>query len=369
MGGVIFTLFKPTYLKYLKLFKTEALLCLVIISLSFILSLRTGTGLFSQQYLHFIWFIETFVAPLLIIRVFNEELLKLDIIQVLVITGAIGAFISVLLILNPAINDYVRNTLISYSGANIERFEFVRGYGIAENLLGSYSMIQGILMGLLFYLISGNIWYTLFLFPYVISIAFNARTGLLSIPISIILLLLFRKFSFRFLKIIISTGIILFVFFQSDNEFIEKNQETFNWLLSGYEILIDNINGDFSSGATATLVEEEKFEPANFIEFTFGTGYYGDNNGSYDNGYYHMLWYGGFLFLSIQLLITFFMFYRLVKIDSVKYIPFLFFILLLFFNIKWTYLVLPSGISRLIGFYYVWKCVSKERLNFVEKYE
>ena len=61
---------------------------------------------------------------------------------------------------------------------------------------------------------------------------------------------------------------------------------------------------------------------------------------------------------------------RLNRIEKEKYYPYLFFSLLLIYTVKSNYLFNPSGMSRVIGLYYVYRILSfkitiKEENNFI----
>lgn len=319
--------------------------------------MRTGVGLFEMQYLYVVWFVESIVAPIILLKWFRKEFEEFGVEKLLVYVGALASIVSIFLLLRPELNNFVRNSLISYSGADIERYELVRGFGIAENLLGSYAMIQGIILAICLMLLSRNSWFALPVIPLIISIAFNARTGLFSIPVALILLFVTGRITFKVLASVTLFVVFLILVFTTQNTFLENNAETINWLVAGFEVISDNFSGDFSSGAAGTLIQDEKFVPTNILEFFFGMAELGPDATRADNGYYYVLWYGGVVFLLLLLIYIGFMFYRLYRIDSNKYMPLMLFMLLLIFHVKWNYLFAPSGIFRLIGLYYVYQCM------------
>ena len=120
--------------------------------------------------------------------------------------------------------------------------QFVRGFGFAEGLHGSYAMTQGLIFGICLRLIKEKWWYCLLILPIFISIAFNARTGLIAIPISLLILFLTYNFSYR----ITIFFIVLFLLFYNldfssiyfDND-IYKYEVTFDWIYMGIYDFID----------------------------------------------------------------------------------------------------------------------------------
>jgi hypothetical protein len=142
------------------------------------------------------------------------------------------------------------------------------------------------------------------------------------------------------------------------DSFIANNEETFYWLSKGYEEVIANLLGDRTGVAYETLLVDEKFMPYNTISLLIGTGNFGPSVERVDNGYYYYLWFGGWIFISIIFLFLLYTFIRINRIEKEKYYPYLFFSLLLIYTVKSNYLFNPSGMSRLIGFYYVYRILS-----------
>ncbi len=355
---MVYVVLRPSLLKGLALFKTEVYFVMLLIIYSFLNSFRTGVGLFVMQYQYILWFIESIFVPIILIKWFSKDIYKFGINSILVFVGSFAALVTIFLILNPEINDFVRNSLISYSSHDNERYELVRGFGIAENLLGSYAMTLGMILAICLMLLAQNIWFVIPVIPVIVSIAFNARTGLISIPVAFILLFATGKFTFKLFAVVTLFLLFLTNIFTTQNSFFDNHAETINWWIEGIDDISDNLGGDFSVGATGTLLLDEKFDydKVSVLEFLFGVAQFGPNNSRVDNGYYYILWFGGVFFLLLFLLYLSYMFYHLYKLDTNRYMPWMLFLLLLFFQIKWNYFFVPSGIFRLVGLYYVYTC-------------
>ncbi len=324
----------------------------------FLNSLRSSQNILDYTYKNMIWFLETIASPIVIIYWFKKEFEFYTIAKIYVITGLIASLVSIFLLLNPSINNYVRSSLISYSGVDILIYENIRGYGIAEGLLGPYALIQGIILCISFYKMTSKPIYTITTIPIIISIAINARTGLLAIPIGIVMLIILCKFSFK--VILLFLGLIISSFyFVNTNYFIENYIDNAMFIISAF----DNLNGNLDTGATETLLYDELFKPSSLFDFFFGTSKFGPNDYVSDNGYFYLLWYGGVSFLLVNLLFIYFLFNRLLKNDHDKYITVIMFMLLFLFNSKWNYFFVPSGLFRLIGLYYVYKIVETSQIN------
>lgn len=356
--AIIYSFFNKAIFKSLIYFKIEFIFILILIFYSILSSLRSEVGLFTQAYLYIIWFVESIYLPIVIFIVFKKEIDKYQWDKLLITIGAISAVISIILIFNPSLNNFVRYTLIQTSGNESDQYALIRDFGFADGLRGAYPMTQGIILGLCLFAMRKNIWYALLILPLIVSIAFNARTGLLAIPVSLLLLLVHFKFNLRVILVfttLILVGLNLTLLFPS---FISNNQETFDWLSIGYDEAVANFQGERTGHASETLLIEEKFEPPNILSLFFGTGNFSKGLGRVDNGYYYLLWFGGWVFMSINLLFALYTFLRINRVEKQKYYPYLFFSLLLIFTVKSNFLFNPSGISRLIGIYYVYKILS-----------
>jgi hypothetical protein len=338
----------PKLILKIRFFKIELIFSIILIFFTILNSVRAGENFLEYPYKNFIWFIETFAAPVVIIHWFKKEFESFEITTLYVIVGFIASLISIFLLFNPTINSYVQNSLISYSGVDFLNYENIRGYGIAEGLLGPYALVQGIMLCIAFYKIKSKSIYFITLLPIIASIALNARTGLLAIPVGMIMLLLMFKFNIKVLSFFLVLFSIIFGIINSDY-FIENYTENVKFILAA----VDNLNGNLDSGATETLLYDDFFKPASFFELFFGTSQFGPNGINSDNGYFYLLWFGGLTFLLINLSFIFYLFHRLYHADNNKYLPLVMFLLLLLFNAKWNYFFVPSGIFRLIGLYYV----------------
>ncbi len=358
-----YSFFNKRVVHFLSFFRYELIFVLLLVVYAFINSIRSDLGLLSQSYLFIVWFLESIYLPVVIVIVFRLQLERVEWHKWILITGIIAATISVILIFNPSLNDYIRYSLLQSSGSEFDEYHFIRGFGFADGLRGVYPLTQAMILGICFFYLRSSFLYALPILLIIISIAFNARTGLLAIPVILFLLLIQFKLGFR--VIVVFGGLVFLViniaiFFPS---FISNNEQTIDWLYSGFSEVVGKFQGE-SGGASETLLKEDKFVPKDIFSVLFGTGNLGPTVGRVDNGYYYMLWFGGWLLMLMLLLFTLFMFGRVVRIENDKYFTYLFFLLLLIFTVKWNYLFNPSGISRLMGLYYVIKILmSKGYIN------
>jgi len=359
---IIYSLFNKKTLHYLFYFKGEFFFTILLVTYSLLTSLRSNELTFKQGYLFFIWFVESIYIPILLIVIFINEFKKYSWEKLILIIGTIASLLSLILILNPELNEYVKYTLIAYSGEENDFYDLIRGFGLAEGLRGSYGMVQGMILGLCLNKVRENWYYLIIILLLIISIAFNARTGLIAFPVSILILLFSFKFNIRFIIYFIIILSMIYNIDFSSIDFITDYQETFDWLSKGFEDITAIFQGG-SSNVGDVLFVDEVFLPSNTFEFIFGTGNFSAGIGRVDNGYYYLLWFGGWMIMMIVFSFLIYMFSRLYLIQKDHYHTFLFFILLLIFSIKSNYLFNPSGISRLLCFYYVYTILN-HKLKF-----
>lgn len=358
---IIYSLLNKRIFKFLIYFKIELFFIMLLFCYSLVTSFRANDVLFTQAYLFLIWFIESIFAPIVLIILFRNEFKKYSWDNIALAIGTSASVFTLILISSPEINEYVKFSLIHSSTTVAINDQFVRGFGFAEGLHGSYAMTQGLIFGICLRLIKEKWWYCLLILPIFISIAFNARTGLIAIPISLLILFLTYNFSYR----ITIFFIVLFLLFYNldfssiyfDND-IYKYEVTFDWIYKGFYDFIDILNGESSSNFRQTLLIDEAFFPSNTFEFIFGTGNFSADFNRVDNGYYYLLWFGGWLIVLIVFFLFIYMFSRIHIIQQDNYYTYLFFILLLIYSVKSNYLFNPSGISRLIGIYYVYSILN-----------
>lgn len=359
----LYSIVKTKILHYIGLFKIELFLTSLLVMYSMITSVRINEFTFHQAYLFFMWFVESIYVPIGLVVVFNDQFKKYGWDKLILWIGLIAGVLSLILIVYPELNEYVRYKLIASSGEKNDRYESIRGFGFAEALRGAYGMAQGIILGICLNLVKEKWSYIVVALLLLISIAFNARTGLIAFPVSIVILL-FRLRSNRRLTIsILATVLLIYNVDFSSFAFVSNYEKTFDWISVGLLEATEVIQGDNSSFVGKTLLVDEKFSPVSRFDWLLGTGHFGPGIDRVDNGYYYLLWFGGW---SIMMSVVAFLIYMFIRLSRRKeyYYSVLFFILLLIFSVKSNYLFNPSSIARLFGIYYVYTILNhKAKLN------
>jgi hypothetical protein len=269
-----------------------------------------------------------------------------------VITGFIASVITILLILYPELNDFVRSSLISYSLHGVEQFWF-RGFGIAEGLAGSYGVIQGIILGICLWLVSRHPLYAVPIIPLLISIAFNARTGFVAVLISLVLLIAQRRLSIRLTAVVIGVVLLVGYVLQSEMDFIANNLKAIEWAISSFTETVDFVSRNAADSNTVDILKNRIFYPTSAMGLLFGEGVWEFHGMKSDVGYSNQLMFGGIVYLLLLLSFLAYMYIRISRQKVEGFYPAFFVLVLLIVNIKWNYLFVPNGIFRLFGLYYV----------------
>lgn len=352
--ALIYALIKGKVIMHIIMqFKHEAVFTFVIIIYASLTVIRGDLSLLYIPYSHFIWFMECVFLPLVLVIWFRKELAQHDWEKWVVIIGFIAALITLILILHPEWNEFVRTSLISYSLADSSEWWF-RGFGIAEGLAGSYGIIQGIILGICLYMLSRHVLYAVPIIPILLSIAFNARTGFIAVAISLLLIIIQRRFSIRLASVVIGVALIIVYILDNEADFIYKNLTTIEWAISSF-----TQTGDFASGNASEdsvfhfLLKENFFIPQSTVGWLLGDGTLGPYGTKSDNGYSNQLMFGGIFYMLLLLGFFAYMYVRLSKKNSKGFYPAFFLIVLLIVNIKYNCLFVPDGVFRLFSFYYV----------------
>ena len=210
---------KTSYNIFLKLFRSELILLLLLLIYVTILDLWYGKNVYFTHVFYYIF--EVLPTSFIIVTVFCKHYDRESFYKLLINVGTIAATISVLSILITPFNQIVTSLLkeviktADYSG---------RSYGFASGLLFPYPIGQGFIGVLCLEMLSKNKKYIFPFFLILISIITNARIGLL--PIILYL-------SYSVLKFNLKTIAYLFLFVVT---FIISNRLG---IFAAYQTLID----------------------------------------------------------------------------------------------------------------------------------
>lgn len=349
-------MFNNFFPKFLYIFKTERLFTSFLILYSCGL-VFIGDNTFILAYNHFIWFLECFVIPAFILLFFKDIFYRKPINEIVVVVGSVAALITLFLILNPTINQYIRESVIDDplgTSFSLKDVTF-RGFTISEGSTYSYGIIQGLILSVCLFSLKRNILYGLPVIFLLISILFNARIGITVVAISLLFLLLFKRIKIK--HIIIFAGL----FFISSwllqySSFAEKNEDSIKWALSLFSDSQSFISEKNNESGINILFNDMVFLPPTVEGIFLGIGknVYGTGVVSSDIGYIIQIFKGGVIYVLIMLSFLIVLYKKGVKYSPDKLLFTVFIITILVANVKGDAFFRSNGFFRFVIFYYVY---------------
>lgn len=301
---------------YLKPFKTEICLFVIVVVFS---ALRSGI---EKDYMYIVRHVLPFLYIVAVIPCTIMLAKKVGIhsetqfIRSIFIVSAVASCITILCVLFPGLDEFVRNRLIQYDEDSYLFGNIRRGFGIASGLTSYYGYILGVIVGICPLYMKGNKWFASFIPLIILSILVNARTGVL-IALWGVSVFFFTNSKQSVLPIF--ALILLLYFYLVDIMLIlHFNPETIAWIQDFIDQIMDISSGNLSEGTANTLLDSMNVWPSNALEWLIGKGvlmYHaalvGDTRT--DIGWLLQLSYGGLVYIFILYYIFIYMANRLVK--------------------------------------------------------
>lgn len=356
----LYILFSPilvtkSFYNYVYKFRFFLFCLLALILYSFFRDLPSVSG-FVFFPINLLLLFEVFLIPigfLMCYKFLNRNDLVIEIINV----ASFSALITLILILQPNLGDFVRYSLLK----NDEFTEAVshRAFGIAESLTYSYGLIQGLMFAMVL-LYSNKNRKLLFTLPlFFISVLFNARIGFLPLLLGSFI---YFVVNFKIQRILLTTfGLIICYFVIFETNVFVKQKETIQWGLDFFTQISDFSSGKKteSDNTFSTLFGNMLILPHSELEWLIGTGenIFGKKFGkSSDIGYIIQLTYGGLIYLFIIFMLVFELYKIGVQkfyIRKSKYLLFLLVIVMMIANIKGNFFT-TVGIFRIVVLIFFW---------------
>lgn len=336
----IILVYGKAYFNFVKVFSKE--LWLLFLPLLFVL-LRTGIG-GETEFIgkHVLGLLDTFFVPLSLVlfAIKSGITIETKFIRCFLILGAIGSVISFACFLFPPLHSYIKYTILNIQSDNYLYWVNFRGYGLAEKLTSNYAYIQGTIFVIGCFYAKENKWFLFFLPFILVSILFNARTGIVILILGLILFVLSRS---GFKTILLSIPCLLvFLFIPEIMSSMGLKSDTIEWVLILFSDM-DNIatTGDVTqSGTGSKLFGTMWILPETSSEWLIGKGYSlfrHEVETSSDNGWILQLNYGGIIYMFFLYLIIFQILFRLYKIRRKSFALYCLFIFLII-NTKSSFL-------------------------------
>lgn len=226
------------------------------------------------------------------------------IIRALLIMSSIAAFFSIICLLNPAFNTFVRERLIIYEETDFLFSNDYRGFGVSALLTSNYAYIQGFIGALGCFYLKDNKWFLLSMPFVLLSALINARTGFLVAFWGVVIFFLSKRKA-QYSIIIGVVGLILFYNLNSILLGLGIDERTIDWIFS----FQNEVEGVISSGSmmgsdtAETLFGRMWILPDTPSQWIFGRGYSlfrgGNGVGNSDVGWILQLNYGGIIYITI----------------------------------------------------------------------
>lgn len=349
------------YRSYISTFSRER--TILILALVYVL-IRVAYGGETQEIRkHLVGFVEIYLLPLWLV-VFAQKIGVTDkekFVKTILIVGAIGAVISTITSVFPEIQVYIRDNFMHLKPDDYLLREQWRGRGLSESLTSHYGYIQGCMIVLGCFYIRSNKWFLWFMPLTIISIIYNARTGLV-IAMAGLSLLFFKRKNFKFVILLIIVGFIAFDNLELLGEMIGVPDE----LAGSLSRFGDSIYAIYDAGAIEEnsgtvykLLVEMWILPETLDEWIFGRGFTLFGKGmllgfSSDVGFINNLAFGGLVYMFIMYSFLFVMLKKLKKVEEKR---FYYYLILLFVIINIKSWFFPNGGTTrfivLIYYYFV----------------
>jgi len=366
----IICIYKKKKIKYFfSIFKIEILLFLLLCSYSFLLGIISLE--FSFFFNNLIFLIQIIPVSIWIYYLIEQITTKKNtdffkgLASYLGIIAFIAALISILGFVMPELGLYFKYNLQKYDEF-LWRYQEHRGFGIADELLFSFAIVQGIILIIILYTSKNTLMNILYFILITFSIILNARIGLISL--AFLPFILFRGKSL--VKYIIGALLVFSIFYSTGlfNLIIENIRGPLEFASSFFIQTSNFLSGSKTNEFNTydTLFGRMAVLPDTWYELIFGSGknIFMDASKSTDVGYLLMLNFGGLIYMSIFALLAFFIFYRLIKSNTIyPLISYLIIFIFIFANIKGLFFAPKPGMKLIILLYVSFILFKKQSLE------
>ncbi len=341
----------PTFLlKFFQLFQKEILIFSLIIVYSLF------RGIFGDNldifYVDLQTFVDTFLLGFIIVYFCLTSFPRINFLMLLLYISFVACIFTIILIIAPALNDYVRDQLLKTTEyTDLLKF---RNFGLSEGLTFSYGIVQGITLAIIMYYINRKRIFLFILPLLVFSIMFNARIGFVPPLMMIVYMITFGK---KATSIIFYSIISFFsMMFLLSLPIFESYQKTLEWGLDFFSEISNFFSGNVKkgSGNLDVLINNMIVLPDTSLEYIFGSGknLFLDRYENTDIGYILQLNYGGLIYIGLLFSLVFYMLKKLINVNiNYRWFNFLFITTIIICNIKGNFLTTSPALRYLFMIY------------------
>jgi hypothetical protein len=361
-AGRVLTLFALFYfllverqLKSVLIFKYEVFL-IALLSLYTLLVNVVGRGsAYIIPYDHLLFIFDCILVPIFIYKVFYRyiDFSRLD--QSLILVGLLSALATIILILYPGFNFYLREKIIIDdldSGTVQDGLRYIRGFTFSDSSTFGFGITQGIIFGLVLNRTRFDYRYAIFFLPILISIAFNARIGFVVCLVAIVLLLKFLRVWLLLTFVVVGMFILVpILFFYVNDDYIES----FLWAFDFFSETFDFITGSEREFSTYNvLLNDMIIYPDSGLSLFFGEGSFAVKNFvRSDIGYINQIFIGGLFYVGLLTASLVFYYKRFIFANFNSFLRLFFFITFVIINIKGLALFTSQSFTRLFMMFYI----------------
>lgn len=329
-------------------FNTEIILLLIILCDVSLLAI------FSQQMILFsmILILVMFSVPTAyFIVVLTQKYSKVPLTGIFVNAAFIASVISISLLFDLELNNYVKFELLKYD-EEMMKFQLFRGFGISDELLFTFSVVQA--FAVYFCLVSrySVLRKSLYIVALIVSIAVNAKIGLLFVFVAVVVAMI--QIRVRLVSILEGGLIVVPLIFAMATmpeieELVSMQLESFANELSWGEV-------DGGSDLTVEGLSRMLFIPEEVQQLVVGNGMslFNITNGGQtsDSGWIILLHYGGLVLFLLVLLLMFVATLRLIRCGKIG-LAVIFASVILLSNLKGLFFAPKPGMKLAILIYIV----------------
>ena len=361
--AMLYIIFSLKWYNLIRVFKYEISFFLLIIFYSFIRDFGSPESVFFKA--NVLLLLEAIVIPFFLITLYRKANININFIKDICVVGFIASLITFVAIVFPPFNNFIRNGLLKQD--EFSDFLLFRSFGISEGLTFGYGVVQGLIFALIFNYSRTNSKY-LWALPFIlISIIFNARTGLVPV-IFVLIYFLILKGKIKYL--LYALIIVPFFYVVINSNLFGEYSKTIEWAFDFFTQILDFANGkagQSDENTFDTLFGKMAVFPESTFEWIFGTGkniFLESIGFNSDVGYIIQLNYGGICYLFTLFLLIFYMYRRSKKIlpKNEKWIIYLLIFTIIIGNVKGLFISVNPNF-RFIMLLYVYFIIKSKDVN------
>ena len=310
-GLCIFLIWDSKAASYLYIFRVEMLLLFLMCCYCLVLYIYSNTIILYDPFILLFFNIPTvFLIYYFMKRIFGSDSdIYTELVNSLMVIATIASCISIFLWFNKDLNDIIKFEVLKYS-EDLLVYQSHRGFGLADEFLFSYSIVQSCIFLLVIERRGFNFKTMIFALLIFLSISLNARIGFLFLLLLIFIPTIRTKASIKWIIMFIIIIFSLSSIYQG-TDFVKFIIDQFNYFID------DATSGKSGNGIIDTLINEMLILPNSNWQLFFGNGeniFQSNYNRNSDIGFIILLFFGGLSYLILLLLFLLYCYYRGLKV-------------------------------------------------------